>query len=116
MSTNIKDRVLDRLAEEVLRSLHIPGTLKGLSYLTYAVSETVKDPRRTDFITKDLYHEIARQYGTKALSVERAMRGAIRVSWENARNELDQMAGYHLVKRPTNKEFIDLVAFYIRSK
>lgn len=112
----VKDRILDRLVEDVLRSLHIPGTLKGLSYLTYAVSETVKDPKRTELITKDLYHEIARLYGTKALSVEHAMRGAIRVSWETARNELDQMAGYHLVKRPTNKEFIDHIAFYIRNK
>lgn len=107
---------LEQRAETILRSLHINGTLKGLAYLTYAVSETVRDPRRTEFITKDLYLEIARVYGTTASRVERAMRWAIRFSWEFCQKELDQMAGYHLVKRPTNREFIDLVAFYIRSK
>ena len=112
----VRDRILDHLAETMLRSLHIPGTVDGMAYLTYAVSETVKDPQRTKFITKDLYWEIARTYHTKATNVERAMRWAIQASWNNGRNELDQIAGYHLVNRPTNKEFIDLVAFYIRSR
>ena len=112
----IRDRILDHLAETMLRTLHIPGTVAGMAYLTYAISETVKDPHRTRFITKDLYFEIARTYHTKAINVERAMRWAIQVSWNTARNELDQMAGFHLVKRPTNKEFIDLVAFHIRSR
>lgn len=115
MST-IRDRILDHLVETMLRTLHIPGTVDGMAYLTYAISETVKDPQRTKFITKDLYSEIARTYRTKATNVERSMRWAVQMSWDTAKNELDQMAGYHLVKRPTNKEFIDLVAFYIRSR
>ena len=116
MSVKVKDRILDRFVAVVLRSLHIPGTINGLAYLAYAVSETVKDPQRTALITKDLYREVARAYGTTASCVERAMRWAIGISWKTARNELDQMAGYHLIKRPTNREFIDFVAFYIRCK
>ena len=116
MIVPIKNCPLEQRAEAILRSLHINGTLKGLGYLTYAVSETVRDPRRTEYITKDLYLEIARAYGTTASRVERAMRWSIRFSWEFCRKELDQMAGYHLVKRPTNREFIDFVAFYIRSR
>ena len=102
-------------AERTLRRLRIGGKLKGLRYLTYAITETVKNPYRTEGITKDLYHEIARKYGVTASKVERNIRKAICVSWTNAKKELDQMAGYHLVKRPTNSEFIDLVAYYIRS-
>lgn len=116
MSVEISDRLLEQLVESVLRSLHIPGTFKGLPYLTYAVTETVKDPQRIKLITKDLYREIARQYNTTPISVERAIRWAIHASWEFAREELEQVAGYHLLKRPTNREFIDFVAFYIRSK
>ena len=116
MSVEISERLLARLVETVLRSLHIPGTIKGLLYLTHAVTATVQDPHRTELITKDLYPEIARAYNATPAGVDRAMRGAICMSWETARNELDQMAGYHLVKRPTNREFIDLVAFYIRSR
>lgn len=116
MSVEISERLLERLVETVLRSLHIPGTLKGLPYLTHAIAATVQNPHRTALITKDLYHEIARVYNTTPSGVDRAMRWAIRMSWETSRNELCQMAGYHLTQRPTNREFIDLVAFYIRSR
>lgn len=116
MSVEISDKLLEQLVESVLRSLCVPGTFKGLSYLTYAVVETVKDPQRIKLITKDLYREIARQYNTRHTSVERDIRWAVHTSWKHAKKELDQVAGRHLVKCPTNREFIDFVAFYIRSR
>lgn len=116
MSVTVADPALKQEVEKVLRRLHINGTRLGLKYLIYAVSETVIDQNRTYLITKDLYREIARKYKTTATRVERDMRWAIGICWENAGEELDRMAGRHLSKRPTNKEFIDCVAFYIRSK
>ena len=65
-------------------------------------------------ITKEIYPEVARRCGTKSSRVERCMRKAINHFWEDGNREaLDQMAGYHLDKRPTNTEFIDLVSIYI---
>lgn len=116
MSVAAVDRALKQEVERALRRLHINGTLLGLKYLIHAITETVLDPSRTYLITKDLYREIARKYKTAPLRVERDIRTAICICWKNAREELDQMVGRHLVKRPTNKEFVDLVAFYIRSK
>lgn len=87
----------------------------GLKYLIFAVSETVLNPNRIYLITKDLYREIARKYKTTPSRVERDIRSAICVCWENAKDELEQIAGCHLSKRPSNKEFIDYIAFYIRS-
>lgn len=100
--------------ERILRRLHI-GTRLGLKYLIYAVSETVLDPNRTYLITKDLYREIARKYKTTASRVERDIRSAICICWEKAGEDLTQIVGHHLPSRPTNKEFIDYIAFYIRS-
>ena len=114
MSAETEDVLLERQIEKILRSIHINGTMKGLRYLTYAIAETVRDPARTNLITKDLYWEIAHVYKTTASCVERDMRWAICISWECAKKKLDQIAPCHLVKRPTNKQFIDLVAFYIR--
>ena len=103
------------MVEKTLRRLRITGKLLGLRYLVYAVTETVKDPNRTQLITKDLYPDIARIFHTEAKRVERAIRSAVEVCWNSAgRYELAQMAGYRLDKRPTNTEFIDLVAAYIR--
>lgn len=110
------ENALELVVEQVLRSLRINGRLKGMQYLIYAITETVRDPARTKLITKDLYPKIARLYGSTASRVERDIRSAIRISWVYAQEELEQVAGYHLLKRPTNGEFIDFVAFYIRSK
>ena len=106
---------LSTIVEIALRRLRIPGSLHGMWYLTYAIRKTVEDPVYIRFVTKVVYVDVAKHYRTTPSCVERAMRHAIEVCWRNdGRNELDQMAGYHMVKRPTNSEFIDLVAFYIR--
>ena len=116
MSVEISNRLLEQLVESILRSLYIPGTLKGMKYLTYAVTATVIDPNRTYLITKDLYREIARQYDTTPDRVERDIRWAIQTSWKVAKEELCQIADCHLTQCPTNKQYIDLIAFYIRSR
>ncbi len=110
-----QDYELMVLVEKTLRQLRISGKLVGLRYLVYAVTETVKDPARTQLITKDMYPAISREFNSDPRRVERAIRTAIGACWDSGgKDELDQMAGYHLVKRPTNLEFIDLVAAYIR--
>ena len=106
---------LKREVEKTLRRIHIGGTRLGLKYLVYAVSETVLNPNRIYLITKDLYWEIARIYKTTPSRVERDIRTAICTCWENAADDLSQIVGRHLSKRPTNKEFIDYIAFYIRN-
>lgn len=58
---------------------------------------------------------IAAEFSDKDTRVERAIRTAICACWDSyGRDELNKMAGYTLEKRPTNLEFIDLVAAYIR--
>lgn len=103
------------VVERTLRRLRISGKLKGFRFLRYALTVTVKDPYRTDLITKVLYPEIAAEFSDKDTRVERAIRTAICACWDSyGRDELNKMAVYTLEKRPTNLEFIDLVAAYIR--
>lgn len=112
----IENTQLSIRVERELRRLHISGTMKGLYYLIYAISKCVEDPRRVQYITKDLYPETAKVYDTGSRWVERVMRTAIRHCWESGGKEtLLQMASYHLEECPSNAEFIDIVAFYIRS-
>lgn len=109
------DGQLEQEAERLLRSLHISGKLCGLQYLTYAVAKAVRDPGATRYITKELYPEIARRFGATASRVERTIRTAVAYSWKHAKREtLNEVAGYHLIERPTNSEFIDFAAAYIR--
>ncbi len=108
---------LELLIEQTLRRLRISGKLKGYAYLTYMIGETVKNPRRTELITKDLYPETAARFGSEYRRVERAVRHAIRFSWNaGGGEELSQLAGYPLDRPPSNSEFIDIVAFGVRSQ
>lgn len=114
MLTMIPEQELQIQSEQTLRRLRITGKLKGLWFLIHAITATVRDPRRTELITKDLYPEIAQAFHTTPSRVERSIRTAITVCWKEGRAELEEIAGGPLTKRPTNTEFIDLVATYIR--
>lgn len=116
--TYIFENLQDNLEMEVgrqLRSMGIYRKLVGHKYLVTAIVQTVQDPDKIHYITKGLYLDVAKMYGSKASRVERTMRTAIRQCWEHGgREELDRVAGFHLQRRPTNSEFIDLMASYFR--
>ena len=71
-------------------------------------------------ITKVLYPTIAKQFQTTPSRVERAIRHAIEVAWSRGRMEtLDTLFGYTINTgkgKPTNSEFIALIADKIRLK
>lgn len=108
---------LDQMVEYELLRLDIPRKLDGFRYLTRAIARTIQEPDYIDRITKRLYPEVARSFNTNKTNVERCMRNAIKKCWDSkagGREMLDQMAESHLIKHPTNSEFIALVAGYIR--
>lgn len=89
--------------------------LRGYYYLTYIFLQVVPDPSQLLLVTKNLYPETGRAFSIPSSRVERAVRTAVARSWEHGgRETLDQMADCHLTERPTNTEFIGIVADYIR--
>ena len=75
---------------------------------------TCEDQSIINNVTKRLYPEIARKYDTTPSKVERAIRHAIEVAWNRGRIEaINSVFGvkvYIGAERPTNSEFIALVA------
>ena len=71
-------------------------------------------------ITKILYPTIAKKYQTTSSRVERAIRHAIEVAWSRGKlDTLDELFGYTVSNgkgKPTNSEFIALIADTIRLK
>ena len=69
-------------------------------------------------ITKILYPTVAKKHQTTASRVERAIRHAIEVAWSRGKLDiLDELFGYTVSNgkgKPTNSEFIALVADTIR--
>lgn len=79
---------------------------------------SVEDMDMLNSITKILYPSIAKKFDTTPSRVERAIRHAIEVAWSRGKMEtLDALFGYTINTgkgKPTNSEFIALIADKIR--
>ena len=109
------------LEQDVTNMIHeigVPAHIKGYQYLREAIMMAVEDNEMLGSITKVLYPSIAKKYQTTPSRVERAIRHAIEVAWSRGRMEtLDALFGYTVNTgkgKPTNSEFIALIADRIR--
>ena len=78
----------------------------------------VDDIEMLNSITKILYPTIAKKFQTTPSRVERAIRHAIEVAWSRGKMDtIDELFGYTIHNgkgKPTNSEFIALIADKIR--
>lgn len=114
-------RMEDTLESDVTDVIHeigVPAHIKGYQYLRDAIIMSVNDSEMLGAITKVLYPTIARNYKTTSSRVERAIRHAIEVAWSRGRMEtIEELFGYTVNSgkgKPTNSEFIALIADKIR--
>lgn len=113
-----KERDLEKDVTEMIHEIGVPAHIKGYQYLREAIMMSVEDTEMLNSITKVLYPSIAKKYQTTPSRVERAIRHAIEVAWSRGRMEtLDALFGYTINTgkgKPTNSEFIALIADKIR--
>lgn len=109
---------LEKDVTDMIHEIGVPAHIKGYQYLREAIMMSVEDIEMLNSITKILYPSIAKKYQTTPSRVERAIRHAIEVAWSRGKMEtLDSLFGYtiNLGKgKPTNSEFIALIADKIR--
>ena len=103
---------------DLIHEVGVPAHIKGYQYLREAICMSVRDIGLLNSVTKVLYPEIAKKYQTTASRVESAIRHAIEVAWTRGRLEtIEELFGYTINTgkgKPTNSEFIALVADKIR--
>lgn len=112
------DRNLEQDVTDMIHEIGVPAHIKGYQYLREAIMMSVDDPAMISSITKILYPTIAKRFQTTPSRVERAIRHAIEVAWSRGKMEtLDALFGYTIDTgkgKPTNSEFIALIADRIR--
>ena len=105
---------IETLVTNIIHEIGVPAHIKGYQYLREAIIIAVNDMDVINAITKVLYPEVAKAFGTTPSRVERAIRHAIEVAWD--RGDLDTLQkffGYTVSNtkgKPTNSEFIALIA------
>lgn len=117
-SSSVKEHDLEKDVTDMIHEIGVPAHIKGYQYLREAIMMSVEDGEMLNSITKILYPTIAKKYQTTSSRVERAIRHAIEVAWSRGNMDtLDSFFGYTISVgkgKPTNSEFIALIADKIR--
>ncbi len=114
------ETALEYAVTEIIHQVGIPAHIKGYHYLRTAIMLSVNNDEMINCITKLLYPTVAKQYQTTSSRVERAIRHAIEIAWD--RGDIDVLTNLfsytvHTSRgKPTNSEFIALIADYLRLK
>ena len=111
--TREKESIEERISR-IFINVGIPPHIKGYSFLREGVKMAINEPTVINNVTKKLYPSIGEKFETTPSKVERAIRHAIEVAWNRGRIEnINKILGaraYMGAEKPTNSEFIALVA------
>jgi len=109
-----RSQSLEGIVTSIIHEIGVPAHIKGYQYLREAILIAVDDMDVINAVTKVLYPEVAKRFGTTASRVERAIRHAIEVAWDRGDLEtLQKYFGYTVSNakgKPTNSEFIAMIA------
>ena len=110
----VRNKSLEEKITNIFITVGIPAHIKGYQFLREAIKMAIDNPDVINSITKRLYPEVARRFDTSPSKVERAIRHAIEVAWNRGKieniNSLFGVRVYNHNEKPTNGEFIALVA------
>lgn len=106
MMTNSTFQHIQRL----LRRLGVTENYTGFLHTAYAVQLSIDQPDRLCLITKRLYPDVARYYGTTWKAVERNIRTVVSVVWANDPQLLSELASFRLARKPNNARFLAILA------
>ncbi|MCE5234551.1 MAG: sporulation transcription factor Spo0A [Clostridiaceae bacterium] len=107
----------DEIVANYLRAIGLPAHVTGYWYLKESIDYWVERYGQPVSLTKQVYPHVAQKFGTTATRVERNLRHAIECAWDNggvasidAQHKLFGYTVNDAKGRPTNKEFIAMIA------
>ena len=84
----------------------VSANYKGFLHTAYAVSLCVEQQDRLLLVTKWLYPDVARKYGTNWKAVERNIRTVSTIAWKHNLPLLESLSHRHLDRRLRSAEFL----------
>lgn len=112
----------EQLACELLMDIKMPSNLNGYHYAKSCIVKAVFAEHGM-MLTKELYPAVAREYECSDKSIERSVRHAIDLTWNQCHTAVDAINYYfgdrtsgNLCQKPSNGAFIFRMAEYVRSR
>ena len=111
----IKNIEIESIVTSIIHNIGIPPHVRGYQYIKEAIIMVVDNIELINSITRVLYPTIAKKFMSTPSRIERAMRHAIEIAWSRADSAtVREIFGYSLDTKPTNSEFIAMIADKIR--
>ena len=79
--------------QNLLYRLGLTANYRGVFYISYAIALCIEKEERLLLVTKWLYPEVAKRYGTNWKAVERGIRTGSGVMWSENRPLLEKITG-----------------------
>ena len=95
---------------DLLYQLGIIANCSGFFYTTYSVWLAVREPERLTLVTKWLYLDVAKHYGSSVDAVGKGISRVIDEVWNNKPEVFSNWARYALTEKPKPAEFIAILA------
>lgn len=96
-----------------IRKLGVTSNYKGYFFLADAIKLAMNSPNKPIRITKEIYPYLAMKYKTTTMNIEHNIRTVVNLCWETNQEGIAEIAGCPLLRKPTNSEFIDMLAYYL---
>ena len=96
---------------DLLYRLGISANYTGFFQTACAVKLCRTEPERLLLVTKRVYPEVAKLCGTSWSAVERNIRTACGIAWENNRHLLERLAHKPLHQKPNNAQFLAILLY-----
>lgn len=111
---SVEKKEIEAEIGEILRGIGVPVHVRGYAYLKMAISLSLVNIEMLQSVTGKLYPTVAEAFNTTGSRVERAIRHAIESAWDRSESsQREELFGYTIHKakgKPTNSEFIALIA------
>ncbi len=112
----------ERITADILMELNMPAHFKGFHCVKSCIVKAAF-AKLDLMLTKELYPAVAKDFDCSALSVERSIRHAIDLTWNQNHIAIDALnyyfgdrKSYNLCDKPSNGAFIFTLAEHIRSR
>lgn len=119
MEQELSKLELFKRTTSVMVHLGFHANQMGYKYLREAICLTYEDPERLTCVTKFLYPDVAKEFGTKGTQVERAMRNSLETAYEKGDKEKLQELFKDCkdkgLRRPTNSEAVKVLLEHIKN-
>lgn len=98
----------------LLHQLGVTANYTGFYHTAYALKLCTEQSSNLLLVTKCLYPEVAKEYGTNWRAVERNIRTVCNIIWRENRPLLEQLAYRPLAKKPSAAQLLAILSESLR--